>query len=133
MEKIKRIIKTLFEIKIIRFFLVAGLNTIFGYGVFAFFLFIGLHYAIAGLIATILGILFNFKTYGIIVFKNKSNRLLFRFLLVYLINYFIAVSFIWAFSLIDINNYIASAIITIPNALISYLLNKKIVFKHLTE
>jgi putative flippase GtrA len=128
-ESIKQIIKKGFDLKIIRFFLVAGLNTIFGYGIFAFFLFIGFHYTIAGFIATILGILFNFKTYGMIVFKNKSNDLIFRFLLVYFITYCVAIFFIWALERININHYYALIIIAIPNALLAYILNKKWVFE----
>jgi len=128
-EKIRKIIKSCFDLKIIRFFFVAGLNTIFGYGIFALFLYIGLHYTLAGFISTILGILFNFKMYGLLVFKNKNNNLIFRFLLVYLITYCVAISFIWALEQININHYYALGIIAIPNALLAYVLNKKLVFE----
>ncbi len=127
-ERMKHMLKTGYDLKIIRFFFVAGLNTIFGYGIFAFFLFIGLHYTIAGFIATVLGILFNFKMYGILVFKNKSNKLIFRFLLVYFITYCVGIFFIWALERVNINNYYALMIIAIPNALLAYILNKKLVF-----
>ncbi|HOY32836.1 MAG TPA: GtrA family protein [Bacteroidales bacterium] len=133
MEKTKRIIKNIVSVKIIRFFLVAGLNTIFGYGILAFFLWIGLHYTIAGAISTTLGILFNFKTYGILVFNNRSNKLIFRFLLVYFITYCVGMFFIWAFSLIHVNAYVASAIIAIPNGLLGYVLNKKWVYEHMKD
>ena len=122
-------INNIYHNKLIRFFFVGGINTVFGYCLFAFFLFIGLHYAIAGFIATILGIMFNFKTYGVLVFKNKNNKLIFKFILVYFITYCIGIFFIWLFSLININHYIALAIITIPNALLGFYLNKKLVFE----
>jgi len=117
------------DIKLIKFFFVAGINTLFGYCIFAFLLYCGLHYSIAGFVATVLGILFNFKTYGSLVFKNKNNKLLFRFLLVYAIMYCVGVSSLWLFSLIRINAYIGSAIMMIPSGLLGYLLNKKLVFK----
>ena len=60
--------------KFIKFLFVGGVNTVFGYSIFALFLFLGMHYAVATLFATILGILFNFKTTGVIVFNNKDNR-----------------------------------------------------------
>ena len=129
-NRIKGLVKSSFDLKIIRFFFVAGINTAFGYGIFVLFLLIGLHYVLAGFLATIIGILFNFKTYGVIVFKNKSNKLIFRFLFVYFVTYCVAIFFIWAFSLIHVNHYIASAIIAIPNALLGYFLNKKLVFEN---
>ena len=61
------------DIKMIRFFMVAGLNTAFGYALFAFLIFIGLHYTVAALVGQIIGILFNFRTYGALVFKNKKK------------------------------------------------------------
>ena len=57
-----------------QFVLVGILNTAFGYGCFALFIYLGLHYTIAVLLGTCLGILFNFKTLGHLVFKNKQNR-----------------------------------------------------------
>ncbi|MBQ8045896.1 MAG: GtrA family protein, partial [Bacteroidales bacterium] len=63
----------------IRFVLVAILNTLFGYGVYSLLVFLGLHYSVATLGSTVLGVLFNFKTYGVLVFKNTSNKLIFRF------------------------------------------------------
>ena len=122
-------INNIYHNKLIRFLFVGGINTVFGYCLFALLLFIGLHYAIAGFIATVLGILFNFKTYGVLVFKNKNNKLIFKFILVYFITYCIGIFFIWLFSLININHYIALAIITIPNALLGFFLNKKLVFE----
>ncbi len=125
-----KVIRACLDIKIIRFFLVAGLNTLFGYGSFAFFLYIGLHYTLAGFVSTILGILFNFKTYGILVFKNKDNKLIFRFLFVYFVTYCVAITSIWLFSFIHLSQYISLAIIAIPNALLAYILNKKLVFEN---
>lgn len=129
-NRIKELVKSGFDLKIVRFFFVAGINTAFGYGVFVLFLLIGLHYVLAGFLATVIGIFFNFKTYGILVFKNKSNKLILRFLFVYFVTYCVAISFIWAFSLVNVNHYIASAIIAIPNALLGYYLNKKLVFEN---
>ncbi|MGC7556563.1 GtrA family protein, partial [Pandoraea pneumonica] len=50
------------EIRLVNYFLVGGLNTLFGYGVFAVCLWIGLHYSLAIAISTVLGTLFNFKS-----------------------------------------------------------------------
>ena len=73
-----------------------GVNTAFGYGVFALFILLNRHFRVcspeaelvlAPLISQICGILFNFKTTGTIVFRNRNNRLILRFFAVYSITY----------------------------------------------
>ncbi|MDR0367803.1 MAG: GtrA family protein [Bacteroidales bacterium] len=122
-------IKKLFRNKFIRFVLVGGLNSVFGYGMYALFLAIGLHYTVATLLATIAGVLFNFKTYGILVFKNKSNYLIFRFVLVYIFIYLCNNLFIYCFKAGGIDLYISGAIWLIPGSILSYLLNNIFVYR----
>ena len=122
------LIKKLLHNKIIRFFLVSGLNTAFGYGLFALLINAGLHYALAGFITTILGILFNFKTIGSLVFKNKNNILIFKFFGVYGINYVLGVFFLTIFKYYGINEYIGAAILIVPLGLFAYVLNHYFVF-----
>lgn len=116
--------------KFIRFLFVGALNTVFGYSLYALFIFLGLHYTIAVLFSTILGILFNFKTIGVLVFKNNNNRLINRFFAVYAINYILNVSFLKIFKMAGMENmYINGLILVLPLALLSFILNKKFVFK----
>ncbi len=116
--------------RFVKFLLVGVLNTLFGYGVFAFFNFLGLHYSLSTLLATILGILFNFKTTGCLVFKNNDNKLLFRFLFVYGLTYLLTVIILGLFEKVNlVNMYLNYAILLPFNALISYFLMKKFVFK----
>jgi putative flippase GtrA len=144
------LIKNIFDNKLVRFFLVGGLNSAFGYGLFAFLIFIGLHYIIAGLIATILGILFTFKTIGIIVFNNSNNWIIFKFLGFYGINYVISMSLLtllersgfdmfvgsWLYRITDLlifrtpktNACIGAAILILPMGLFAYTLNHRFVF-----
>ncbi|MBU0640350.1 MAG: GtrA family protein [Planctomycetes bacterium] len=63
------------------------LNTAFGYGVYAVFILLELPRPAALAIATVMGVLFNFKTTGRIVFGSRDNRLLLRFVLVYAVMY----------------------------------------------
>lgn len=121
---------TLLSNQFVRFVLIGIVNTIFGYSLFVFLLYIGLHYTLAVLIGTIIGVLFNFKTTGNFVFNSKENKLLIKFICVYGIIYLLNISSLYIFELFQINLYIAGAILIIPMALISYVLNKKIVFKH---
>jgi putative flippase GtrA len=126
-------IKTLFinfwEYKFFRFIIVGIINTAFGYAVFAFLIYLKFHYSIAVLISTILGVLFNFKTIGEIVFNNKSNRLILRFCMVYFITYWLNVFIIFIFKkVISENLYLVGFLALIPVALITFFLNKYFVF-----
>jgi putative flippase GtrA len=113
------------------FLLVGALNTIFGYSVYAIFLFIGLHYASAAFLATCIGVLFNFKTTGRIVFQNTKNVLLFKFIFVYMLIYLINIVFLSMLLSMGINAYIGGAITILPMALLGFFLNQRFVFTQL--
>lgn len=114
--------------KFVKFLFVGGLNTLFGYSIYSLFLFFGFHYALASLLGTVLGILFNFKTTGFFVFKNKDNTLVGRFFVVYLFVYIINVGFLRLFEFFNINLYIAGFVLLLPMALLSFFLMKRFVF-----
>ena len=122
-------VKNILNRKLILFFLVAGLNTLFGYVLFAGLIFIGLPYVLATLLAQILGVLFNFKTYGVLVFKNNDNSRIFRFVGVYILIYIINISLMFLFrKLWGLNDYEIGAILAIPMGLLGFFLNKRFVF-----
>jgi len=111
-----------------RFIAVGFLNTLVGYGLFAFFIYLGMHYPLAVLFSTILGVLFNFKSIGILVFRNPDNRLIFRFFGVYTLLYILNVALIALIKTMETNDYIAGALALGPIAFLSFLLNKYHVF-----
>jgi len=113
-----------------RFIAVGLLNTAFGYGVFAALLYLGLHYVIALFIATISGILFNFKTTGSLVFKSNNNRLLFHFSVVYALIYAVHVCGLKLLLGLGMNAYWAGAMLVLPMAFFAFFLNKWFVFKN---
>lgn len=124
------LIKKFLEVKIIRFFIVGGLNALFGYGIFSCFIYIGFHYSLAGFCGTILGILFNFKTTGVIVFRSDDNSLIFRFFCVYGISYILSTFVLFLFHYFGLtNDFIGGAIILLPMAVITFLMMKNFVFK----
>ena len=114
--------------RLILFFLVGGVNTLFGYFLYSLLLFLHLHYALASLLGTIGGVLFNFKTTGIIVFNNHDNRLISKFIAVYAATYMVNVSGLKLFSIYNANMYLAGAVLVLPVALLGYVLQKKFVF-----
>lgn len=113
----------------IKFLFVGTLNTIFAYSLFAFLIFIKLHYSLAAVICTIIGVLFNFQTTGKIVFKNSKNSLLFKFIGVYSITCLLNIIFLRIFNSFHFDMYLAGAILVLPMAFLAFSLNKRFVFK----
>jgi putative flippase GtrA len=128
-NKIRSLTLELLRQKLIRFLLVSVLNTLFGYSLFALFLYFGLPYPFALLISTIVGILFNFKTIGRLVFKNNNNILIFKFISVYGITYLVNLGGLALLKSIEINTYLSGALLLIPIGFLSFILNKIFVFK----
>ena len=119
----------LFNSPLIMYLVVGLVNTIVGYGIFALMVYVGLHYSLALLIATVLGILFNFKSTGYFVFKSNNNNLILRFVAVYAIIYVVNVMGLKLLSLLAINIYFSGAILLLPIASLAFLLNKRFVFR----
>ncbi|MFM7712634.1 MAG: GtrA family protein, partial [Microcystis sp.] len=92
-------------------------NTLFGYSVFALLFRLGLDYPYSLLIATICGVLFNFKTIGAIVFRDQNNRLLARFIGVYLVIYLLNAESLRIVKMLGINMLVAQAILVLPLAI----------------
>ncbi len=136
LKKRKNLIKVALSKQFIRFLFVAALNTAFGLFINYFFLFIFEHllhlnqaYVVSNLLATICSILFNFKTYGALVFKNKENRLIFKFLMVTTFTYLLNISGI---ALLEhagcTNNYLNLTLMAIPVGLCNYFFNRSFTY-----
>lgn len=113
----------------VKFILVGILNTAFGYGAFALLIYTGLHYSAAVVLSTIAGILFNFKTTGVLVFKNKDNSLIFKFIAVYTLVCITGIIILRLAQIAHINLYFAGLVSTGICAVTAFLLNKNWVFK----
>ena len=122
------IAKKILERRFTRFLIVGGINTLFGYGVFVSLIYIGLHYSLAALLGTILGILFNFQTVGRLVFNGYRHDLFFKFMAVYGMTYLLNVAGLYFFNVAGVSNYLAGAILILPVAFIAFFLNKTFVF-----
>jgi putative flippase GtrA len=120
----------MWNIQVLRFLLIGLLNTLFGYSVYAFFIIIGFHYALASLFSTILGVLFNFHTIRVYVFKNHNTQLLIRFIMVYGVVYLLNVTGLFILKAMSIGALIAGAILMLPLALGAYALHKYLVFEN---
>jgi len=76
--------------QLLRYLAVGALNSAWGYALFSAFIFFKAHYSIALFLATLLGILFNFFTYGKLVFSSVTRHNFIKFIagygLVYVLN-----------------------------------------------
>ncbi|EPE4190355.1 GtrA family protein [Yersinia enterocolitica] len=129
-EKVWPRTHALLKVKLVRFLLVGVMNAAFGYGCFAGFLYLGLHYSMALLLATILGVLFNFKSIGTLVFGSKKNSLIFRFVAGYTVVYGANVAGIAALTLLGATPYLAGIALIVPMALLSFVINNRYIFNH---
>ena len=111
-----------------RFVAVGVVNTAFGYGLFAFFIYMGLHYTVASFLGTVLGIVFNFFTTGRLVFQNMDNSRLPWFFGVYGITYILGIIGLFFLDRMGLDMYRAGLLMIPPSAIISYLLNRQFVF-----
>lgn len=126
------LVERFWQIRILRFFAVGALNTAFSYAIYAALVLLNLHYSLATLFSTILGIIFNFFTTGRLVFRSMDNRLFFKFVLVYGITYLVNILLLhWLVDLAGMDKLLAGALITLPVALLSYLLNSRFTFSNL--
>lgn len=118
--------------EIIRFIGVGLVNTLFGYMIYAVLIYWGLYYVYAVFFATVAGVLFNFKTIGTFVFQSDDNTRLLHFIGVYTIVYAINVGLINLFSVWGIDYYMAGFLAIFPCAGVSFVLNKRFVFRKKT-
>jgi len=121
-------VRKLWSSQFFRFLVAGGINTVFGYSIYALLTFIGLHYTLVVLLGQISGILFNFNTTGKIVFNNTKSGLLYRFAGVYVVIYVVNVLLLRLFAQINYNMYFAGAILILPMAFVSFFLSKTFVF-----
>lgn len=117
--------------KFIRFIFVGGLNTLFGVGVYCLMILLGLPYVWATLVSQILGVFFNFMTTGTLVFENSDPRLIFRFVLNYVLTYFINIGFNKLIQVsAGVNTYISGIGAAILTALVSFFILRSFVYRN---
>jgi putative flippase GtrA len=120
------------RLKIIKFLSAGALNTIFGYSIYAALIFIKIPYLFALLAATIAGIIFNFFTFGRLVFHGRGFGFVFgKFFIAYVLIYGINAALL---SILTINlllsPYIGQALCIPISVLLSWLLMNYWVYKN---
>lgn len=111
-------------------YLIIGVsNTAISYGLYAVFLSLGAEYKLASFASLVISIFTGFKLQGTFVFYNKSNRLIFRYIVLWITLYFLNIAMIGFLKSHGFNSYVAGALALAPIVVISFLLQKYIVFR----
>ncbi len=114
----------------LRFVVVGIVNTVFGYGMYALFLFVGLPVAFASLFSLLIGIAFSFATQGAMVFGNSSDGAFIRFVAIWLVIYGAYLATVFIAQHFGLNSYLGGIVATPVVALMSYYLQRQFVFRN---
>jgi putative flippase GtrA len=117
------------EHRILRFLLVGGLNTLFGYSLFLLCLVAFPTTFIALVVSTVLGILFNFRTTGQLVFGSRDPRRLLMFFGVYGIVFLYNAIGLEALGRVGVAAWLAGLVLLPGAVALSYFLNARFVFR----
>lgn len=118
---------------VLRFILVGAVNTLFGYLVFGFFTYIGQPDSLSVLMANLLGVVFNFVTYGKAAFGSFSWTRMPRFAAVYGVNYAGNVAALGMLRSHGVSPYIAQLAILPFSVVFLYFALRYFVFGRLDE
>ena len=119
----------LFDKIFLKFIFVGIFNTLFSYFIFAFLLHIGVPYPFSAFIATVLSVLFSFKTQGTLVFQNSNKNLFLKFICLYSIIYCINVMILKLANLLNYDLYFVGFGVTCLSAILSFCGSRYWVFK----
>ena len=119
------------ENQLVRFIVTGSVNTLFYYLLYAFFIFMSFPYQTAVLLATTIGAVFSYITFGKYVFSKKRDFWSFvRFGINYTLLYFLNISIIALLQRFALENLYASGLVaTIVVAGVSFFTNKYFVYK----
>jgi putative flippase GtrA len=117
--------------RIVRFLGIGVVNTLFGYGVYAGLIFFSFSPPLALLMATVAGVIFNYFSFGRVVFQVRGHWQVFaKFVIAYAIVYTINAIIL---SLLTrghyFNAYLAQAACALPSVAMSWILMNWWVYK----
>ncbi len=125
-------LKALFDDQRIRFLIVGGINTIVGYGVFAFFIWVGLHYFFANVLSTTIAVANSYILNKYFTFKQpkKSAAEAVRFVSVYIISFILGNVILYILvDRLSVTPYLAGLCNLVFTTLISWFGHKYFSFK----
>lgn len=119
--------------QVFRFVLVGALNTAFSFSVYSILLWFGVHFALANLLATLLGIIVSFRMHAHFVFGQTAWSLIWRYVGTWTLAYGANVALIALLISRGYGPYAAGAIAIAPTVVFSYLLQRGLVFRQSSQ
>ena len=113
----------------LRFLVTGGINTAFGYAIYAACIYFGAGYAVASGVSIVYGVLFSYKTTSAVVFGRGYSGSLVRYIGSYVIVYLFSVFILRALDQFGVNAYLAGILAAPPCAALSFALLKLFVFR----
>ncbi len=118
------------EPRIIKFLSVGVLNTVFGYAVYASLIFVNVPYLTALFVATVAGVVFNYFSFGRMVFHGHGGWFVFgKFVIAYGVVYVVNAALLRALTKDFLNPYLGQVICIPISVLLSWLLMNYWVYK----
>ncbi|MCW2274709.1 putative flippase GtrA [Rhodoblastus acidophilus] len=127
-EKAIGLIRRLAQVRVLRFLVVGGLNTAFGYGLYYALLRLSGSAMFALTLGTVLNVLFNFMTTGALVFRRMEGHRLVRYLGVYVLVYLYNAAGLILLLAVKVDPALAGLLLLPGAVVLSYLLNRSFVF-----
>lgn len=110
-----------------RYYQAGVVNTLFGYGLYALFIQLGLGMYAAQALGHVLGVAFNYLTYSRHVFHDAGPAKT-RFIASYAVNYLVSLAALAAIARVVPNPYAAGAIAIVIVSLVNYFVLSRFVF-----
>jgi putative flippase GtrA len=110
-----------------RYYQAGIVNTLFGYGLYALFVAVGLNMYVAQICAHILGMTFNYFTYSRYAFRDAEGSKL-RFVLSYAANYLLGLASLAAAAQVIASPYLAGLAAVLFVSMVNYFILKHFVF-----
>lgn len=103
-------------------------NAAFGFIVYSFFVWLGINIYLAQILATLIGIVFNYVTYSRHVFRGAEPAKL-RFAISYVFNYLVSLAALAVASRLVHSPYAAGLLAIVATAIVNYFALKYLVFR----
>ena len=122
-------ILSFFERQLVLYGIVGVFNTLFGYGCYAGFYYLGAEPWLALLMAACLAVVFNYFTIGRVVFKNKNSNRFVSFLVAFVVTYLLNKWLLEYFIDAGFHPLLVQAVLAPAIAAFSFIVLKIFVFK----
>lgn len=110
-----------------RFYKIGLVNTLFGYGIYALLLSAGLNMYAAQIIGHVVGVIFNYFSYSLHVFRAAPASKL-RFLFSYALNYIVSLASLALATTILSSPYLAGLLAMAITSVINFIILRRYVF-----